>query len=88
MRDYKLECSAAYNRLITIGVPATVEFGGVTGGASKNKMARVAETTQYFITAMDSLKLDMHAVDEIYPLMNDLLMGLNSVRLVVVCVCV
>ena len=36
-------------------------------------MARlVAETVQFFITAMDSLKLNMTAVDQIHPLLTDL----------------
>jgi ESCRT-I complex subunit VPS28 len=40
----------------------------------------VAETVQYFITAMDSLKLEMYAVDEVYPHLRDLMDSLNKVR--------
>lgn len=29
MKDYKISCPAATNRLLVIGVPATVEFGNV-----------------------------------------------------------
>ena len=35
---------------------------------------------QYFITTMDSLKLNMVAVDQLYPLLNDLMQSLNKVR--------
>lgn len=33
----------------------------------------------YFITAMDGLKLDLKAVDEIYPQLNDIVSTLNRV---------
>ena len=39
----------------------------------------VAEAVQYFITAMDSLKLDMKAVDQVQPLLVDLLANLNAI---------
>lgn len=39
----------------------------------KDDTARiVAETVQFFITTMDSLKLNMTAVDQIHPLLSDL----------------
>ena len=40
----------------------------------------IAETVQHFITTMDSLKLNMVAVDQIYPLLSDLVQALNRVR--------
>jgi hypothetical protein len=39
----------------------------------------VAETVQNFITAMDSLKLHMVAVDQLQPLLHDLMDSLNKV---------
>ena len=39
----------------------------------------VAEAVQYFITAMDSLKLDMKAVDQLQPLLVDILSNLNAI---------
>ena len=48
-----------------------------TGNAAK----AVGETVQFFITTMDSLKLNMVAVDQLYPLLNDLMQSLNKVRL-------
>merc|ERR1711916_425191 len=62
-----------------IGVPATVEHGGMGETDQKKSAMHVAETVQYFITLMDSLKLNMVAVDEIHPLLNDLMESLNKV---------
>ncbi len=39
----------------------------------------VAQVTQNFITSMDALKLDLRAVDEIQPQLNDLLETLNKI---------
>ena len=39
----------------------------------------VAETVQYFITAMDSLKLEMKAVDQLQPLLVDIVSNLNAI---------
>jgi ESCRT-I complex subunit VPS28 len=39
----------------------------------------VAETVQNFITAMDAIKLEQRAVDELHPLISDLLNALNRV---------
>jgi ESCRT-I complex subunit VPS28 len=44
-------------------------------------MKLVAETVQHFITAMDALKLNMVAVDQLHPLMNDLVESLQRVPL-------
>lgn len=48
-----------------------------TGNAAK----AVGETVQFFITTMDSLKLNMVAVDQLYPLLNDLMQSLNKAKL-------
>uniref|UniRef100_A0A1D1Y3A4 Vacuolar protein sorting-associated protein 28 homolog n=1 Tax=Anthurium amnicola TaxID=1678845 RepID=A0A1D1Y3A4_9ARAE len=71
---YKMDCPAALNRLIVSGVPATVEHrAAVSSSASSgSSAAAVAECVQHFITAMDSLKLNMVAVDQVYPLLSDL----------------
>ena len=58
-------------------MPATLEHGD----EQKDNSARnVAETVQYFITAMDSLKLNMYSVDAIQPLLQDLMDSLNRSR--------
>ena len=40
--------------------------------AGVNPARLVAETVQFFITAMDSLKLNMTAVDQVHPLLIEL----------------
>ena len=47
----------------------------------ENAARAVGETVQFFITTMDSLKLNMVAVDQLYPLLNDLMQSLNKVQL-------
>jgi ESCRT-I complex subunit VPS28 len=77
MRDYKIDLPAAKNRLLKIGVPATVEHGHQKEYG--NNQLLIAQTTQHFITTMDSLKLEMHSVDQIQPLLNDLMESLNKI---------
>lgn len=79
---YGMECLAAKNRLLRSGMPATLEHGDVASSSSEssNNAAVVAQSVQYFITAMDSLKINMTAVDQLHPLLNDLLMSLCKVQ--------
>jgi ESCRT-I complex subunit VPS28 len=70
-----MSCPAAVNRL-KIGVPATIEHASE---ASTTSAKYVAETVQLFITLMDSLKLNLKAVDQIHPLLSDLIQSLNRV---------
>jgi len=77
MQEYRMDCKAASQRL-KIGVPATVEHRDPNSEFTKTAMY-VAETVQYFITAMDSLKLNMAAVDQVQPLIQDLVESLNRV---------
>ena len=53
--------------------------GGAGGGASSASAVAVAESVQHFITSMDSLKLNMVAVDQVYPLLADLAAALGRV---------
>ncbi|EGF76948.1 hypothetical protein BATDEDRAFT_27998 [Batrachochytrium dendrobatidis JAM81] len=79
MREYQLTCPAAVKRLLEIGIPATVEHA--TESVSSNNSARyVAEAVQFFITLMDSLKLNYVAVDQIHPQLSDLILSLNRVQ--------
>jgi len=65
MQDYRLEAKAAYNRLVVEGIPGT--------SAQANDSAKtIAETVQHFITSMDSLRLNQKAVDQVFPLLQDL----------------
>ncbi|XP_042478249.1 vacuolar protein sorting-associated protein 28 homolog 2-like [Macadamia integrifolia] len=78
---YKMDCPAALNRLIVSGVPATVEHRAAAAASTTTSAAIVAECVQNFITAMDSLKLNMVAVDQVYPLLSDLSASLNKLSL-------
>ncbi|ERM99542.1 hypothetical protein AMTRI_Chr10g6040 [Amborella trichopoda] len=75
---YRADCPAAANRLLVAGVPATVEHRSSFASDPSSAVA-VAECVQHFITAMDSLKLNMVAVDQVHPLLSDLLSSLNKV---------
>jgi ESCRT-I complex subunit VPS28 len=76
LSEFQIQCKAAMDRF-SIGVPATVERGG--SGESRNTAKNVAEATQYYITALDALKLEMAAVDQIQPLIKDLMAALNKI---------
>ncbi|XP_047338903.1 vacuolar protein sorting-associated protein 28 homolog 2-like [Impatiens glandulifera] len=79
---YKMDCPAALNRLLISGIPATVEHRVVVAAMSGLTSASVvAECVQNFITAMDSLKLNMIAVDQVHPLLIDLLGSLNKLNI-------
>ncbi|MCL7051770.1 hypothetical protein MKW94_006877 [Papaver nudicaule] len=81
MDTYKMDCPAALNRLVTSGVPATVEHRQASVGANNTSAATVAECVQYFITAMDTLKLNMYAVDQVHPVLADLLASLDKLTI-------
>lgn len=77
METYKMDCPAAVNRLLVSGIPATVEHRA--SNSDLGTAAAVAECVQHFITSMDSLKLNMVAVDQLYPALSDLLSALSRV---------
>ncbi|KAI9307944.1 vacuolar protein sorting-associated [Cunninghamella echinulata] len=81
MNDYKLVCPAAVNRF-KIGVPATYEHG-VEEKSNNNKSGKaalyVAESVSCFITLLDALRIGRLAVDDIHPLLEDLIKALNNV---------
>ncbi|KAL0712750.1 hypothetical protein Bca4012_019728 [Brassica carinata] len=72
---YRTDCPSALYRLATSGVPATV------AASTSNSTSIVAECVQNFITSMDSLKLNMVAVDQVYPLLSDLSASLNRLSI-------
>lgn len=76
--QYGMDVPYAMERLVKYGVPATVlhKNHGQTDASSHAKQA--AEVTQCFITAMDALKLGQRAVDEVQPVMTDLVGHLNK----------
>lgn len=73
---YRLECPRAVERLMKVGVPATVLHNTNNGKADA---VNVAQTVQYFITVLDSLKLNVRAVDEIQPLLTELMTSMTQV---------
>ncbi|KAI7905987.1 vacuolar protein sorting-associated [Cokeromyces recurvatus] len=79
MNEYKLSCPAALNRF-KIGEPATYEH---PIGDNKNDVGKsakyIAETVLHFITLMDTLRLNRYAVDELHPILADLIQSLNKV---------
>ncbi|PKI43642.1 vacuolar protein sorting-associated protein 28 homolog 2 [Punica granatum] len=78
---YKMDCPAAINRLVVSGVPATVEHRAAAAASVATSAAAVAECVQNFITAMDSLRLNMVAVDQVHPLLSDLSASLNKLSI-------
>lgn len=74
---YKMDCPLAVERLLVAGVPATV-LHSHTDAKSKQANVIVAEATQAFITAMDTVRLNMRSVDNIQPLINDLVKAVNK----------
>lgn len=73
MALYQMDCPRAAERLLKMGVPEPVK-----GSAEDASHAvTVAETVQIFITTMDAVKLEQRAVDELQPLLSDLMDALS-----------
>jgi len=72
MLTYQMDCPRAAERLLRMGVPEQMKTSG-----TENSAVTVAETTQHFITAMDAVKLEQRAVDELQPLLSDLMDSLT-----------
>lgn len=73
MQVYQMDCPRAEDRLLRIGVPEQM----LSSHAVSDKTAiTVAETAEHFITTMDALKLETTAVDELQPLLSDLMNAL------------
>jgi len=81
---YNVDCPRAVERLITVGVPATTMHGlSTSGSSSKSHVLLSAEVTQMFITTMDAVNLNRRAVDEVQPLIGDLVSALNRAEVLV-----
>jgi ESCRT-I complex subunit VPS28 len=75
MANYQMDCPRAVERLLKMGIPEPLK-----GGADDaNHAVTVAETVQMFITTMDAVKLEQRAVDELQPLLSDLMHALTKV---------
>ncbi|GAB5356971.1 hypothetical protein AAMO2058_000333800 [Amorphochlora amoebiformis] len=79
MTEYKMDCKAARHRLLRVGVPATVEYGGASE-LDKDDQKHVFEAVQTFITTQNCLQLDMRDVDQLHPNLSDLMASLNKVK--------
>jgi VPS28 protein len=69
MRQHSMQCPMALQRLVVVGLPATVEHGGGRSATSNSSAAVVAEITAAFITCLDSVRLNMLAVDQVLTLL-------------------
>mmetsp|Transcript_14863 Transcript_14863/g.44902 ORF Transcript_14863/g.44902 Transcript_14863/m.44902 type:complete len:215 (-) Transcript_14863:1649-2293(-) len=81
MQQHSMQCPMALQRLVVVGVPATVQHGGAgtsSGPAGGSSTAQVSDTTAAFITCLDSVRLSMLAVDQLQPSLNDLMSALNK----------
>ena len=74
MQIYQMDCPRASHRLLVAGVPETMS----NAETSDKSAITVAETAEHFITTMDALKLDTTAVDELQPLLSDLMNKLTK----------
>lgn len=74
MSVYQMDCSRAADRLLRMGVPEPLKTSN--SGGQANVAVSVAEAVQHFITAMDAVKLEQRAVDELQPLLSDLMNAL------------
>jgi len=77
MSEYHMDCPRAVERLLRLGVPATVINPSSDDG--RGEAIKVAETVQHFITAMDGVRLEQRAVDELQPMLTDIMTSLTRV---------
>mmetsp|Transcript_18088 Transcript_18088/g.41852 ORF Transcript_18088/g.41852 Transcript_18088/m.41852 type:complete len:133 (+) Transcript_18088:203-601(+) len=77
MQLYSMDCPRATERLLKMGVPEPIHQGGASDAGDVAVM--VAETVQRFITTMDAVKLDQRAVDELQPLLFELMDSLTQI---------
>jgi len=73
MKLYEMDCPRASERLLTMGVPEPIRQTAESAVVA----VTVAETVQHFITIMDSIKLEQRAVDDLQPLLSDLMDSLT-----------
>ncbi|OQR90749.1 vacuolar protein sorting-associated protein 28 [Achlya hypogyna] len=77
LTHYRLDCPRAIERLVRLGVPATVVHNTTS---SSSDTVNVAQTVQHCITLSDYLKLNVRAVDEIQPLLSECMASLTKVH--------
>lgn len=79
--EFSPSLHASHKRLVSSGVPATVENAAVLSGPGGNSAAThtlyVAKAVESFITTMDLLSLNILTVDQLHPPISALLDALN-----------
>uniref|UniRef100_A0A7S0SGF9 Vacuolar protein sorting-associated protein 28 homolog n=1 Tax=Mantoniella antarctica TaxID=81844 RepID=A0A7S0SGF9_9CHLO len=79
MATYSMHCLSARHRL-QVGFPATIEHRvNVNRPGDPSSAVAVAECVHHYIGAMDTLKLNMAAKDQIAPCLSDLVISLHKV---------
>lgn len=73
MQVYQMDCPRASERLLRMGVPEQIK----KVDDDRHVAVTVAETVQHFITTMDAVKLEQRAVDELQPLLSELMDALT-----------
>jgi ESCRT-I complex subunit VPS28 len=63
MKLYQIDCPCTPHRLLCMGVPEPIK-AAVSGDATRATIT-IAKTVQHFITTMDTVKLEQHAVDKL-----------------------
>jgi ESCRT-I complex subunit VPS28 len=75
--DFQIDCPRAYERLVKACIPATFVHA-----AHDNRLGPVIQATQAYITAMDALKLEQRAADQLQPLIKDVTSTLGKVTVI------
>jgi ESCRT-I complex subunit VPS28 len=70
-----MDCPRAVERLLKLGIPEQIRASH--DGDANDVAVTVAETVQFFITTMDAVKLEQRAVDELHPLLSELMDALT-----------
>jgi ESCRT-I complex subunit VPS28 len=79
MATYAMHCASARHRL-QVGLPATIEHRvNNPSDRSSSSAVSVAECVHHYIGAMDTIKLNMVAKDQVAPCLSDLLVSLYKV---------
>jgi ESCRT-I complex subunit VPS28 len=78
MSDVKLNCFSAYYRLYEIGMPATKEHELSSKVNISNYDAKtIARVIHCFVTIIDAIKLKLHTIENLHPLLSELLRNIN-----------
>jgi len=75
IKSYKINVPLGVTRLLEDGVPATTVH---QVAEEKGRIVLVQDATEKFITAMDAIRLGQSAVDELQPVLGDLMDALTK----------